>query len=305
MWHYRISGLDVVCDVELPGAVPGSLDAKTIPIQVRLGEVPRTLANASVCGPVAQHSGDRFLLLVPGIARFLMTGGRLLEFQMEAGVAQEEATPFLIGSAFGILLHQRGGIVLHASSVEVGGRAVAFCGPSGAGKSTLAAALAREGYRHITDDIGAVAFDAERRPTILPDGRQLKLWADAIQSLEVRHLRRGAVRGLLRKYYVEPETPARLEPLRLAAIYELAEARPSMPSGITALNRADTAQLLRRNAYRPRLIATLGQEKSFFGHSAAILGYARAFSCSRPLRLDRLSEGVAQLQSHWQELGLL
>jgi hypothetical protein len=43
-------------------------------------------------------------------------------------------------------------LALHASVIDVDGRAVAFLGASGRGKSTLAAALARRGYPVLSDD---------------------------------------------------------------------------------------------------------------------------------------------------------
>jgi hypothetical protein len=69
----------------------------------------------------------------------------------------------------GVLAHAltaEGLLALHASAVEVGGRALAVVGPSGAGKSTVAALLCTAGCRLVTDDTlrvdatasGAVCF---------------------------------------------------------------------------------------------------------------------------------------------------
>lgn len=54
-----------------------------------------------------------------------------------------------------VTLHalERGGMVLHASAVELGGRAHLFPGPSGAGKSTLARKLSSEGGRVLADEL--------------------------------------------------------------------------------------------------------------------------------------------------------
>jgi len=108
--------------------------------------VPASLDDASKKGATWQIAGDRFLFQVPGVARFLLRGGREILFEAAPGVQAGDVSAFVIGTVFGILLHQRGEIVLHASAVRVNDRAVLFCGPSGAGKSTLAAALAQRGF---------------------------------------------------------------------------------------------------------------------------------------------------------------
>ena len=50
----------------------------------------------------------------------------------------------------------RGMEILHASAVEMAGRAVAFLGSSGVGKTTLAARIVVRGARLVTDDVLAV-----------------------------------------------------------------------------------------------------------------------------------------------------
>ncbi len=102
---------------------------------------------------------------------------------------------FILGTVFGILLHQREQIVLHASAVRVNGKAVLFCGASGAGKSTLAAALAQRGYPLVTDDFCTLTADGQGAPLVHPDGRQLKLWAQAIDRLDLAQQRGERVRA--------------------------------------------------------------------------------------------------------------
>jgi len=68
MHTYRISGLSVQSEIELPGAVP-AMAADVPDLVVRLGPVPEALAGASASGPAWQRSGADFLLCVPGVGR--------------------------------------------------------------------------------------------------------------------------------------------------------------------------------------------------------------------------------------------
>ncbi len=186
MFSYLVSGLNVASELALPGLIalePGGSHA--VDVAIRAGEVPMALEDAELTGVNWQIAPDRFLFEVPGVVRILLTGGREILFALEQGSSIEEAAIFISSTGFGILLHQRGRIVLHASAVRVRDSAVLFCGPSGAGKSTLAAALVDAGYDLVTDDFCGISTHADGTPWVEPDGRQLKLWQNSIDKLSL------------------------------------------------------------------------------------------------------------------------
>jgi len=66
--------------------------------------------------------------------------------------------------------------------VTIGGLAIAIAGNSGVGKSTTAAALAKQGYAVLSDDI-AVLEERDRQWLALPGYPRLRLWPEAIEAL--------------------------------------------------------------------------------------------------------------------------
>jgi hypothetical protein len=46
-----------------------------------------------------------------------------------------------------------------------------------------------------------------RQPVVLPDGRQLKLWKQSIDRLDLGEWRGEAVRESFEKYYIAPLSP--------------------------------------------------------------------------------------------------
>lgn len=75
------------------------------------------------------------------------------------------------GTVTAIILAWRGLAPLHASAVELGGRAVVIAGPPGAGKSTLCAALVRKGGRLVSDDLSALIPTPAMGAPMLQPGR--------------------------------------------------------------------------------------------------------------------------------------
>ena len=303
MHFYRVSGLSVGSEIALPGLNAIAADREVPDVAIRRRPVPVALENASATGVTWQIAGDRFLQRIPDVARFLLSAGREIAFEPEADADVDDIPIFILGTVFGILLHQREQIVLHASAVRVNGKAVLFCGASGAGKSTMAAALAQRGYPLVTDDICAIAA-VDGTPMVHPDGRQLKLWAQAIERLELADSRGERVRSRLEKFYVEP-AESFSEPLPLGAVYALREARPPHAPGIERPNVVDAALILRRNAYRPLLVNRMGQKANYFHAATTIANVTGIFHLTRPLDFAAMPKGVAWLERHWLEIGLM
>ena len=300
---YRIAGLAVASEIELKGVVAASPSAAP-DVTLRAGRVPEALEGITAHGARWQIAGDRFLLRIPDFARFLLIAGREVVFEALPGVALSELSGFLIGTVFGMLLHQRGYVVLHASAVRVNDRAVLFCGPSGSGKSTLAAALAQRGFPLVTDDVCALTLDAAGTPIVQSDGRRLKLWEEAIAKLDLADRRGGRVNSRTEKFFVEPSA-SHAEALPLGAVYMLREANPPHAAGIERPTAVDAAILLRRNAYRPNIVARVGQRENYFLAAGQVGNTHGVFHLTRVRDFAAMPEVIAMLQRHWSDIGLM
>ena len=304
MWRYCISGLDVAADIALPGAQTTMSAARAPEVTMRRACVPESLGVGASRGLDWEMANGDFLWHVPSVARFLVRQGNEIAFKVEDGVDDDDVAVYLLGSAFGILLHQRGRLVLHASAIAVNGKAVLFCGPAGAGKSTLAAALVKSGHAFLNDDVCHIAVDSEGAPTVSSDGRLLKLWADAVRQLKLEDRRRTPVFKRMDKFYISPPGETMVAARPLAAIYVLRGAGTARAIDIENLDLAQAAMLLRCNAYRPPLVAEMGLEASYFGDSIAVLRHAGAFYLARPAEFSAMPQLIRRLEAHWEQIGL-
>jgi hypothetical protein len=270
-------------------------------VVVRRGDVPAGLDGASRIGPTWQIAEARFLFHVPGVARYLITSGREIVMEADTPAQEADALPFLLGTGFGAILHQRGCLVLHAATVSIDGWGVALCGPTGVGKSTLAAALCRMGCGFVSDDVTAIRFDANGRPIASPDGRRHRLWADSVEHLSLADRQGPPVREEIQKFHVDPASREAPADLPLAAVVTLSEACQALPQGIMPISIADAASLLRKGVYRPSMPIHMGHNTQTFGQIAALLKQVRVFHLNRGKGFDNLGETVRAVLTHLRE----
>ncbi|MEI9990624.1 MAG: hypothetical protein WDM86_11350 [Rhizomicrobium sp.] len=249
------------------GPVPGIPDAV---IRV-VNALSATLDGAEPAGPQAQARAGALLLVSPGIGRFLVRGGLTIDLAADPGADPGAVSLVLHGSARGALIHQRGELPLHAATlVPPGGDAAcAICGPSGAGKSTLAAELSRRGWTLVADDTTRVTWTAAG-PLAWPSRDSIKLWRDACEAKGIEVARLEQVCAGLDKHYLR--VPARDEPARLAAVFELLI--DGADDVFFAANKEKMA-LLTRHTYRQAQIRPLGRIADYVRIVANVAGACR------------------------------
>ena len=302
MPRYRAAGIEIDSGLALTGLRAGPAVERLADVVVRVGGAPAELPDVLERGANWQRAAGAWLLCVPGLARFLVREAGEIVIDPQGGVSPDELAIFAAGPLLGILLHLRGQVLLQASAVAVGGGGAAlFCGGTSAGKSTLAAALGRRGYAIICDDLCCIDLAAPGGPHALADATTLKLWAQAIEQLELES--GPAVRTGLRKHHVAPAAGA-IATAPVRAIYILAEARPSVPAGIQRPNVVDLAILVRRSAYRPNMVRALGQRPAYFAAATRLAGAAGVFTFTRALGFELMDAALDALEAHWSEIGL-
>lgn len=129
------------------------------------------------------RNSDSIILNWKNIGKFKISDGKYINYQ-NLGADEETLKLFLLSEVIGIILLQRGFFLLHASAVEVGGRAFVFAGASRAGKSTTATAFGKAGFNVLTDDMTAISL-IDSKPFVVPGFAQYKVWKSALDGLEI------------------------------------------------------------------------------------------------------------------------
>src|SRR3954464_14861332 len=137
---YRLFGLNLRSEIGLAGLAP-AVEAGVADVEIGFGRVP-----SGDYPPGYSATAGGTLLAVAKVGRYFIREGREIVIEPAEGASERNLRLFLLGSAFGALLHRRGPLPLHANAIDLGRRAVAFSGHSGAGKSTIAAWFHDRGY---------------------------------------------------------------------------------------------------------------------------------------------------------------
>ncbi|MGB6876568.1 MAG: hypothetical protein WBD87_11085 [Candidatus Acidiferrales bacterium] len=174
---YSAYGLQFISDRSLPGLVPlDAAAAKAPDLRIQLDEGEGVGGERDAAGETLWYTtdirdtngnpglkiwkgrseGDFFIRYIHGLTFRVDSTISCVRVHRLQPMSEEDIASFLLGPVLGIVLRLKGVTCLHASAVEIGGKAVAFAGVMGAGKSTTAAMFARNRHSVLTDDIVAL-----------------------------------------------------------------------------------------------------------------------------------------------------
>jgi hypothetical protein len=169
---YKGYNLYIASELEMPELI--EIEGKPDVI-IRFGQVN--------CQTIKQSNNSDYLTgEMPDVGKFCLKKGCEIIVEPLPKVDEGILRTVLLGPILCILLRQRGLLVLHASAVNIKGKAIAFVGGSGWGKSTLATAFHTQGYNVLCDDVMPIAM-GRKQPLVFPAYPQFKVWKDAAISL--------------------------------------------------------------------------------------------------------------------------
>ena len=282
-FNYRLFGLSLHSEIELP-ELPVADARKRPDVTIRLGS-----------------DGRGSLITVDDIAAFRVTGSEIAVAPME-GASPRNIRLYLLGSAMGLMIHQRGLLPLHANAIELDGLAVAFMGASGSGKSTLAAWFHDRGHRVIADDVCVIRFSDQGAPLVLPGLPRLRLWKEALEASgrNAGHYARSyAGDDDWEKFDVPLGGASPKDSTPLAAIYLL---EASDDARIEALAGIEAAQALFANTYRGAFVTESGDPKSHWQACMRLVQSTPIFRAARRWGLDRMDLESARLLEHARQI---
>lgn len=291
--NYRVFGLCIKSELELPELfhAPGDRAADIV---IRRGEIAQDIQDVGL-----HWLGDAGLFVIPGVARYLIRAGRSILVEEIPGTPARNVRLYLLGSALGILLHQRGLLPLHANAVEVDAGAIAFLGPSGAGKSTLAMTFHDRGFRVIADDICAIQMTGEEAASVVPGLPRIRLWQEALSAT-------GRRAHKFEPSYIGDEdfdkfdvpisaaaAPTAATPL--AALYILED---GLEVEFEPLSAADAVEQVFANTYRGHYVVAA---KAHLNHWSSVMRLVREVPIirfRRPLGFDHLQDCFERILDH-------
>ncbi len=282
--YYKVYGLVVKSELELKELE--KVTSVDFDVLIEKGKVPEKLKNPEKIGVRFEAKKNEFLLSVDNICKFHISNGNKIIIENIGNPSLSEIKLFLLGSAFGALIFQRGKVPFHGSTVLINGKAVIISGVSGAGKSTITAELILRGYPIIADDVSLISV-VDKSVCVFPGFARIKLWADTIDLLKIDD-KLDRIRPQLEKY----SYPVNNYHNKETEISNVVIIKTKNTAGVTIeeIKGVEKFKILNNNIYRKQFAKPLKVEKDQFKIIAQMSAKIKLYIIERPNSTNSIND---------------
>jgi len=304
-YYYKAFGLTFRSCIEHPEFVaqPSTSESDCV---ISFGSVPHNLKKPDAFGGVYQYQGQQFILRIEHVARYLIENGDKITIEKVPGATDREMIVFLWASAVAVLLHQRGKLILHGSSIMHGEHAIIFSGSSGSGKSTIASTFATyKGAMIISDDISAISMDPSGTPVVLPGYPLIKLWRDSSDKLGFEWDEGRLIRKRVNKMMVNINDKFVHHAVPMRQLYILSY-KNNGPVAINEVNGYKKLELLTGKIFRKNFLKK--QESGtldIFTEASKILPLVRVCTLERQEGIGHLDKTIEMIEQDLLQSGII
>lgn len=282
---YRTYGLTLESTFPLPELEPAPAGAAP-DVTMREGIIDHPLPDDETDRGCYEANAEEAFVWYRDVGQLHIRHGREIIIDPAQDGAERLRHHILQGMALGIVLHQRGVLTLHASGVELDGRAAIFIGWKRMGKSTTAASFYAAGHRLLTDDI--IVLDLADGTTVHPGFSQIRLDPEAVaKGLGIDPDDIPRIHENYEKRSGRAEQGFDLTPLPLGHIFVLAWGEDFE---VEALRGREALTQLLTHSYAPRFLGNVAATPQHLKQVGLLVDAVPVTRLTKPNDLDRLPE---------------
>jgi hypothetical protein len=290
-YQYKACGLNIYSEMCLPQLMKSDFNnSNSIDVTISYGSTPKELIQPIIIqGEDYKLSQNEYLFHIDGIASYYVAGGNKIIIEPELNSNEEDIKIYLLGTALGTLLLQRGALPLHGGSVVVEEKGIIILGSVGAGKSTLTSAFRLNGFPLLSDDISVVSKNKDESFIVHPGYAEQKLCKDVMELLRFDTSKYSKVFYNNNKYTVPVNDNFFEEAVPIIAIYELVIGE-GHSTEIEEVRGLEKIGVLLRNIYRINVLRNIGCEAEYLKTCVDIVKSTPFFRISRPQNIFSVEE---------------
>ena len=261
-WFYKVYGLIVESDIEIPELLSIDKNENKVDIKIKKDIIPKDVIEKIPSYSWFKYDVDSMVFTVKNIGSFYIYDGKNIVVQPSENADNQGIKTFILGTSFGMILLQRNKVAIHGGAILIEENAIILTGQSGAGKSTLTNYFRHYEYPFMADDVCST-IELQDEIFIEPAYPQQKICRDAMEKIGYRIDDFKLIDEDREKYVIPTHESFVKEKRKLKAIFEI-EPYDGEEVKIEEVSGGEKMKIILRNIYRIEIIVPHGIPPTYF-----------------------------------------